>query len=145
MSVENLPRLWKEIQQKSLQWATGKQDEVYVKENVFAVLWQYFTESNSSDELLFESEEVQEAYLRNVWIARTNGLPSQRWEYKEQQGGQHSDSLSQLSYEVASFATAAKNKYESRRVHRLRALGNAIVPAVAQVIFEAILAVEDGQ
>jgi DNA-cytosine methyltransferase len=135
---QDMPHLWQGFQSETFQWKIGRFNTIQKPANVFAVLWQFFTQSNRADISSFESKEVQEAYLRNVWHGQKVGCPPQRFEYQEQYAKQHSDTLPQLSYEIALATSEITEKYEKHRTERLKALGNAIVPQVAMVIMEAI-------
>jgi hypothetical protein len=139
---QDLPNLWNGIQSESFQWCSGRFNEVSFKENLFTVLWKYFAQSYRQDNLPFESEEVQTAWLHNVWIGGKPRRSSQGWEYQEQYNQEHSDHLSQLSYEIALETKELSNRYSGGRVDRLKSLGNAIVPQVVMVIMQAIKEVE---
>ena len=137
---QNLPYLWHYIQQEKVWESLGGCQPIFQKEYLFAVLWQHFARTNRQDNLPFESAEVQNAYVRNVWQGSKFGCPSQGWQYNEQHAGEHSDTMPFLSHEVALGATKTFNAYGADRGKRLKALGNAIVPQVAYQIFKAITA-----
>lgn len=141
---QDMPCLWNGFQSESFQWSSGRFNTVQQKENVFAVLWQYFRKSHRQDNLPFESTTVKEAFLRNMWSDQRPGCSPQRWEYNEQYAGEHRDALSSLSHEVALEAAAITERYGGDRVNRLKALGNAIVPAVVFQIMKSIIEVETG-
>jgi hypothetical protein len=139
---QDMPHLWKGFQSQSFQWSIGGFDQVQKQTDLFTVLWKFFTESNTQNSLPFESKEVQEAYLQNVWSKPEPGCPSQRWEYQEQYQREHSDALSQLSYEVALATKELGNGYAKNRVGRLKSLGNAIVPQVAYQLISNIVKID---
>jgi site-specific DNA-cytosine methylase len=140
---QDLPHLWEGFQSESLQWSFGRFNTIQFKENLFTVLWKLFAESHRQDNLPFESKEVQDAFMRNMWIGELPGCPSQRWEYSEQYAREHSDALSQLSYEVALVTKEITEKYSDGRVNRLKALGNSVVPMIPFLLMKAILEVEN--
>jgi len=121
-----------------VEWGFGGLNKIPDKENLFAILWQYFRESTGQKHLSLESPEAQEAFLRNVWHDNKEGFPPQRWEYQEHLRGKFSDSLPQLSYEVALEAEEGLKRLSKDRVNRLTALGNSIVPQIAFEIFMSI-------
>jgi len=133
-----MPYLWEYIQQEKVWEKIGGRNTVLGAEHLFAVLWKLFERAEKQDKLPFESAEVQEAFMRNVWIKRTSGRASQRWEYQEQHAAEHSNSLPHLSHEIALEAKKLSDRQAKNRVHRLKGLGNAIVPQVALEIFKAI-------
>lgn len=135
---QSLPYLWKEIQQKKVWENIGGQNKISEKENLFAVLWQYFIRAEGQDNLPFESTEVQETYLQNVWNIKKSGGTPQRREYKK-----YSDIVPQLSHEIALEAEELSNRYKKNRVDRLKSLGNAIVPQIAYIFFEMIKQIEN--
>lgn len=139
---QDMPCLWGGFQSESLQWCFGRFNTIHEKEKLFTVLWQYFRESNRQDNLPFESATTQEAYMRNVWISEKSGIPSHRWQYQEQYAKEHSGSLSSLSHEIALETEKIWKDYSASRSKRLKALGNAIVPQVAEAIMRAIKEVE---
>lgn len=135
---QDLPHLWQGIQSEAFRESIGRFDTLQNKDYLFTVLWKYFSQSHRQDSLPFESQEVNEAYVRNVWLGTKPGCPPQGWEYQEQYSREHSDSLSLMSHEVALVAKKLSDRYSKDRVNRLKALGNAIVPQVAIEIMQAI-------
>lgn len=135
---QDLPYLWHNFQSEEVQWKIGRFDPLQQKNYLFTILWQLTAESRGQNNLSFQSEEVQEAYLRNVWLERKIGCTPQRWEYQEQYAREHSNTLSQLSHEIA-LATAEICKwYNQDRNPRLKALGNAVVVPLVEVIMQKI-------
>lgn len=138
---QNLPHLWQYIQQEAVQRSFGGLNKVQETENLFAILWQHFTRTTRQNNLSLESEEAQEAFVRNVWIEKKSGRSPQRHEYQERFTGKFADSLPYLSHEVALETEKTLKAYNKNRVQRLKGLGNAIVPAIAYEIFKAIDAI----
>ena len=135
---QDLPCLWSLIQSEAFQWSTGRFNAIQNKDYLFTVLWQHAHRTDGQDDLPFESAEVQEAYMRNVWHTDEAGCPPQGWRYNEQYEKEHRDTLSSLSYEVALVAKEVWQAYLKDRNPRLKALGNAIVPQVAAEIMRVI-------
>lgn len=135
---QDLPCLWQGFQSEAFQWSIGRFNTIQNKDYLFAVLWKFTHKSKSSLRLPFESQGVQDAYMRNVWFKKKPGRSSHRWEYNEQYAREHKDTLSQLSYEIALATEEVWRAYNKDRNPRLKALGNAIVPAVAEQIMLAI-------
>ena len=142
ISGQDLPCLWDYIQSEAFQWSAGRFNAVQNKDYLFSILWQHAHRTDGQDDLPFESAEVQEAYLRNVWHTDEAGCPSQGWRYNEQYAKEYKDALSSMSHEVALVAEEVWRTYLKDRNPRLKALGNAIVPAIAEEIFKAIREVE---
>lgn len=136
---QNLPYLWHHIQQEALWCPVGRRKPLLEKAHLFAVLWQYFARANRQDSLPFESAEVQDAYVRNVWHGSKPGCPPQGWGYNEEHAGEYSDAMPLMSHEITLEATKIVKRYNKDRGSRLKALGNAIVPYIAYEIFIAIV------
>jgi DNA (cytosine-5)-methyltransferase 1 len=135
---QDLPCLWNLIQSEAFQWSAGRFNTLQNKDYLFSILWQHAHRADGQDDLPFESAEVQEAYVRNVWRNGESGCPPQGWRYNKQYAEEHKDSLSSLSHEVALVAKEVWETYLKDRNPRLKALGNAIVPQVAEEIMRAI-------
>jgi DNA (cytosine-5)-methyltransferase 1 len=138
LTRQNVPCLWKGFQSQAFQWRIGRFDTIQDKAYVFTALWKLSGIAKGQDDLSFESAIVQEAYVRNVWHDTKLRCPPYRWGYKKQYFLEHKDALSQLSHEVALVAAEIKEAHTKNRNPRLKALGNAIVPAVAEEILKAI-------
>jgi hypothetical protein len=133
-----MPCLWHYIQQEKIWETVGGFQKILNPQNLFTVLWQHFAGTSEQGNLPFESGEVQEAFLRNVWFLDEPGCPPQGWQHQEQRFRELADSLPSLSHEVALETKELVQEYGRDRVNRLKALGNAIVPAVAEEIFRAM-------
>jgi hypothetical protein len=139
---QDLPYLWHILQSEAFWESIRGFGKIPVKENVFAVLWEYFIGATGQNDLSLESEEASWAILRNVWFDNRPGRSPQRWEYQEQRVGESTNPLSSLPYEIALDTEKAVKKYSARRVDRLKALGNSIVPQVAYQIIKVIAEIE---
>lgn len=139
---QDLPCLWHYIQSEAFQWSAGRFNAVQNKDYLFSILWQHAHRTDGQDDLPFESAEVQEAYLRNVWHTNEVGCPPRGWRCNEQYAKEHQDTLSSMSHEVALVAEEVWRTYLKDRNPRLKALGNAIVPQVAEEIMKAIKSCE---
>jgi len=135
---QDLPHLWQGFQSEVFREKIGRFDTIQNKDYLFTILWKFTHQSKIQISLPFESEEVQEAYLRNVWHTEENRCPPQGWKYQEQYAKEHSNTLSQLSHEIALATKELSDWYSENRTPRLKALGNAIVPQVAMEIMKAI-------
>jgi DNA-cytosine methyltransferase len=135
---QDLPYLWKGFQSKAFQWRIGRFDTVQDPDYVFAVLWKLKNRADKQICLPFESEEVQNAYMRNVWDDEKSRRASRGPEYQEQYAREHQDTLSSMSHEVALAAAEIQKSFLKDRNARLKGLGNAWVPRVAEEIFAAI-------
>lgn len=138
ISRQDLPHLWKGFQSQAFQWKIGRFDTVQNQDYLFTVLWKLAFTADTPKQLPWESKEVQEAYVRNVWHNGESGCPPQGWRYNEQYFKEHQDTLSQLSHEVALEAAKIWEQYNQDRNSRLKALGNAIVPQVAAEIMKSL-------
>ena len=138
ISRQDLPHLWHLFQSQEVQWKVGRFDSIQQQDYLFTVLWQLTDFSKGQDYPSFESAEVQEAFVRNVWHNGEAGCPPQGWRYNKQYAEEHQDALSSMSYEVALVAEEVWKDYLQDRTPRLKALGNAIVPQVAEEIMRAI-------
>lgn len=135
---QDLPCLWKNLQSEEFQRTIGRFNTIQHKEYLFTVLWQYSFTTQGQNYLPFESKEVQDAFVQNVWNNKELGCPPCGWEYNEQYAEEHKDSLSQLSHEITLATEEVWKRYNKDRNNRLKSLGNSIVPQVAEEIMQAI-------
>jgi hypothetical protein len=138
ITQQDLPYLWQGFQSKAFQWRVGRFDTIQNPDYVFTVLWKLKNRADEQICLSFESEEVQNAYMRNVWNNGKSRRASRGSEYQEQYAREHQDTLSSMSYEVALAAAEIKESFLKDRNARLKGLGNAWVPQVAIEIMRGI-------
>jgi hypothetical protein len=138
ITQQDLPYLWQGFQSKAFQWRIGRFDTVQEPDYVFAVLWKLKNRTEKQICLPFESEEVQSAYMRNVWDDKKSRRAPHGSEHQEQRAREHQDALSSMSHEVALVASEIKEQFLKNRNARLKGLGNAWVPQVAIEILKGI-------
>jgi hypothetical protein len=105
--------------------------------------------ANGSGDILPTGARVQESLLRPLWEQAKAGCASRGWRHNEQHRREHEDSLPFLPYEVALEIKEAwgcvrrtQEAISGRRVARLKALGNAVVPQVPAIICSYIAEIE---
>jgi DNA-cytosine methyltransferase len=147
---EILRSLWNPNAEKALQRATRGLGRMEKAEALFFVLREY---EEGADEawLLLEGEEVSENYLRSLWLHGKSTGPSYRPEHQAQYEREYSDIMQELSrflahggkegWEISCWEdalTRVENGVPDRS-HRLKQLGNAVVPQIPEIIGRAIM------
>ena len=148
--VEALRKLWNADVSKALWRAIGGLDRFSQAQILFAFVREYAANPDQA-RLLMASPEAFKDFVRGVWgAAATSGAPRQSRQ-NEQRTREHSDALQVVSrlFAFGGEATWRAGSWEDgiprvalgvpRRVDRLRCLGNAIVPQIAEMIGRAIV------
>jgi DNA (cytosine-5)-methyltransferase 1 len=142
------------------EWAAGRSFRVSSEAVLFAYLRQLEKHAANEARLQLESAEASEKELRGVWNEQEPSSAPHRSECSEQSGVEHSNALQALSRLLALHAEKAWITYRrtdaatglgwetgiarvahgiSDRSHRLKGLGNAVVPQIPELIGRAIL------
>lgn len=149
-AIQALRELWNEHVSRSLRRTIGGFDRLQQAEVLFAFLRQY---ESGSDEarVLVEGEEASEAFLRSLRGIGEAASAPHRPRQVEQCGIKHPDAV-QVLPRLLAFNSAphwAGSGWEDAvarvahgvpdRAHRLKGLGNAVVPQIPELIGNAIL------
>jgi hypothetical protein len=155
-AIETMRRLWSVHVSQELRRAIGGLDRIQQAEVLFAFVRQY---QNGADEarLLVAGQEASEDFLRSLRRFALAAGASRRSRQSEQCAGEHPD-LVQVLPRLLAFDSPpywAGSGWEdavprvahgvASRVDRLRGLGNAIVPQIAEYIGHRILEAEAQQ
>ena len=152
-AAKELHSLWCCNVSKTLFRATGGLERVEKAEVLFFVLREY---EKGTDEawLLLEGEEVSGKYLRSLWMYGKSTGASYRPEYKEQYEREYTNSMQEVSRFLAQHGKEdwTLSSWEDglprvangipNRSHRLKQLGNAVVPQIPEAIGRAIMEYE---
>lgn len=149
-ATETLRQLWSNHVSQALRRCIGGLERISQAEVLFSFVRQYENGINEA-RLLMEGKEVPEIWLRGLRKLAISRSPSYRPRHLEQRPGEHSNSMQLVSRLLAHTGEThwAGGGWEDAiprvasgvvaRVDRLRCLGNAVVPEVAEQIGRLIL------
>jgi hypothetical protein len=152
------------ITSQDVQWTAGGCDGISAKEILLAYLCKLEASPIDEARLQLESQKASEKNLRSVRTGNKPARASSRPGHHQQRADEHPDTLQALSsllarhsqeaWQVSCWQDAAALPWGDgwevgiprvshgipNRAHRLRGLGNAIVPQVAEEIIRALTA-----
>jgi hypothetical protein len=145
-ATEAMQNLWNSDAQEAIRKAFRGLDSIQQKEILLSFVCQYEKESNNSWNEM-ESRTNALRILREVWNTKATSCSSYGQEYQKQCMEQYQNTLRILPCKVSSRRTkggrVAMNV--ANRVDRIKCLGNAVVPQVAQVFARAIKKIEENK
>lgn len=162
--IKELRILREAIQSEEVWSKLGGWHSLEEKEVLLSLLCRIEERSNGKDNLSHQGEEAQGDGVRGLWLNAEFRRSPQRHEYQEQLAREYKNLVPQVSLSVAQAIAKTwdivKCAYASvegfpgemdgatlskagHRVERLKALGNAIVPAVVEKIMMAIKKVSE--
>lgn len=150
IAIENLPKLWNDLVSETLWETIGGLDRFQKAEVLFAVMREYEKDADKT-RLLLESEEALEAFVRGLWHNQKTPSSSRRPKQGKQQPEKHPNALRPLPQFLAHHLPQdwSEPGWEdevprvahgiTKRVDRLKLLGNGQVVQVVQWIGEQIM------
>ena len=152
-ALKTLRTLWKPHVAKAIWKAAGGLDRISQAEVLFAIVREHKKDAHQT-RVLLASQEALETFVRSVWREATTSRSSRRSRQDKQRSAEHSDTMQMVSqlpscdtettwpvlgWEDGLARVASGVEY---RVHRLKGLGNAVVPAIVEHLGRMILAAE---
>lgn len=147
---EILQDLRKGVRETAVQWPSGGHGAFSKKEALLKEVCQYKGAPKALGNASLESKEAQRLIMRGVWFDGEATCSSCRRSSEEQLSRKHPDTLRVLSQLLTcdcgsawlDDTGAASN---SSRAHRIKALGNSVVPQIPELIGYAIAEREYGK
>jgi hypothetical protein len=149
-SVEALRGMWDADLADAVWAAIGGLDRFSQAQILFAVVREYAGDADQA-RLLMASQKTLTEFVRGVWRAAATSSAPRRPGSKQQRADEHPDAMQVVSRLFAHDGEASwhPGSWEdgvprvasgvTARVDRLRCLGNAIVPQIAEIIGRAIV------
>jgi len=133
------------VSAQTIQWPTRGLGSIQTQEILLTALCEYQGKTKSLGNVSLASKEASWPIMRGVWFDGTLACPSCRRESQKQRQEQYPDFVHLLSWLLAcdcgaTWLDPTGTPSESSRVDRLKGLGNAIVPQIAEWIGRRILA-----
>ena len=135
-ATKELRSLWTKDVEKAVWETIGGLERIHQAEILFAIMCEYKKDSRLPWKQL-EGQASFKRYLRNLWgEILFSGTPP-RWEQVEQFTGKYSYSVRELPFQITSWEDGIPRTATgiNKRVDRLKALGNSVVPQCIQAIF----------
>ncbi len=152
-SVKALRTLWSDDVAEALWQNIGGFSRVQQAESLFTFVREFQKHSKERDAAM-EGEEICKAVLRSLWGAPESSCASLRPESSEQRPGESANALqvvpqlpscdSEAAWQINGWEDGISRVANGipHRAHRLKGLGNAVVPQIPELIGRAILEVE---